>query len=108
MVLAGSCDVYLGVLSGMGRAGCGIVWIDAHGDFNTPQSSASGFFPGMSLAIAAGHCYQQLWAPIGDSTPVPEDNITLVGVRSLSSEAEVRRLRSSAIRVVPEAGPGAR
>ncbi|HYU84326.1 MAG TPA: arginase family protein, partial [Kribbellaceae bacterium] len=52
VVLAGSCDVCLGVLAGMERRRCGMVWIDAHADFNTPESSVSGFFPGMSLAIA--------------------------------------------------------
>ena len=51
LVIAGSCDASLGVLAGVG-AGCGIVWLDAHGDFNTPASTESGFLPGMSLAIA--------------------------------------------------------
>ncbi len=101
VVLAGSCDVCMGVLAGIERKQCGMVWVDAHADFNTPESSASGFFPGMSLAIATGHCHQQLWASIGDSTPVPEDATLLVGVRSLSPAAEVRRLRRSTIRTVP-------
>jgi arginase len=101
VVLAGSCDVCMGVLAGMERRRCGMVWIDAHADFNTPESSVSGFFPGMSLAIATGHCHQQLWASIGNSTSVPEDATVLVGVRSLSPPAEARRLRQSNIRTVP-------
>ncbi|HZD69631.1 MAG TPA: arginase family protein [Actinomycetes bacterium] len=40
IVLAGSCDAAIGVVAGMGRGRCGIVWIDAHADFNTPASSA--------------------------------------------------------------------
>jgi arginase family enzyme len=71
LVLAGSCDVSMGVLSGFDHAQCGIVWIEAHGDFNTPGSSVSGFFPGMSLAVATGHCYRDLWARIGNALPVP-------------------------------------
>jgi arginase len=101
VVLAGSCDVCMGVLAGMERRRCGMVWIDAHADFNTPESSVSGFFPGMALAIATGHCHQQLWASIGNSASVPEDATVLVGVRSLSPPAEARRLRQSNIRTVP-------
>jgi arginase len=101
VVLAGSCDVCMGVLAGLERDRCGMVWIDAHADFNTPESSVSGFFPGMSLAIATGHCHQRLWASIGNSTPVPEDATVLVGVRNLSPPAETDRLRQSNIRTVP-------
>jgi arginase len=101
VVLAGSCDAAIGVVAGWGRGRCGVVWIDAHADFNTPQSSASGFFPGMSLAIVTGHCHQQLWASLGGRPTVPEELVVLAGVRSLSPPAEARRLRDSAIHVVP-------
>jgi arginase len=70
LVLAGSCVTAHGVLAGFDHAGCGIVWIDAHGDFNTPQTTVSGFFPGMSLAVITGDCYGDYWAQIGDSAPV--------------------------------------
>jgi arginase len=101
VVLAGSCDAAIGVVAGLGRGRCGVVWIDAHADFNTPQSSASGFFPGMSLAIVTGHCYQQLLATLGGRPAIPEELVVLAGVRSLSPPAEARRLRNSAIHVVP-------
>lgn len=71
IVLAGSCDASLGVLGGFEHSSCGMVWIDAHADFNTPESSVSGFFPGMSTAVIAGHCHADLWAEVGDATPVP-------------------------------------
>jgi arginase family enzyme len=35
-----------GVLGGFDHARSGVVWIDAHADFNTPETAASGFFPG--------------------------------------------------------------
>jgi len=63
IVVAGSCDAAIGVVSGLPHRRCGIVWVDAHGDFNTPDSSVSGFFPGMSLAIVTGHCYQEHRGP---------------------------------------------
>jgi arginase len=100
LVIAGSCVTCLGVLAGFDHARCGTVWIDAHADFNTPESSASGFFPGMSLAVATGHCYADYWAQIGDHTPIAEENVVLFGVRDLSPEGERRRLAASRIAVV--------
>lgn len=100
VILAGSCDAAIGVAAGLNPGRCGVVWIDAHGDFNTPESSASGFFPGMSLAVITGHCHQQLWASLGGRPAVPEELIVLAGVRSLSPAAEARRLRASAIHVI--------
>jgi arginase len=101
LVLAGSCVTCQGVIAGFDHARCGAVWIDAHADFNTPDTAASGFFPGMSLAVATGHCYANYWAQIGDNTPLLEENIVMFGVRDLSPEAEHERLERSPITVVP-------
>jgi arginase len=101
IVLAGSCDAALGVLAGYEHSACGVVWIDAHADFNTPESSVSGFFPGMSAAVIAGHCHAELWAQAGDATPVPEERIAMLGTRELSPDAERERLERSRIHVVP-------
>jgi arginase len=100
LVLAGSCVTSQGVLAGFDHAGCGVVWLDAHADFNTPETAASGFFPGMSLAVVTGHCYGNYWAQIGDSTPVAEEAIAMFGVRHLWPKAERERLERSAIEVV--------
>jgi arginase len=101
LVLAGSCDASLGVVAGLGDDGCGVVWIDAHADFNTPRSSESGFFPGMALAVVAGHCHQAELASLGGGGPVPEEAIALLGVRDLSPAAERERLERSSLAVVP-------
>lgn len=112
LVLAGSCDVSKGVLSGFDHARCGVVWIDAHGDFNTPESTISGFFAGMSLAVVTGHGYRNLWAQIGNSAPISEAATVMLGVRELDP-LERERLNGSAIRVVhwregrPQADVGA-
>jgi arginase len=100
LVLAGSCDACLGVLGGFDHSRCGVVWFDAHADFNTPESTVSGFFAGMSLAVVTGHCYRSFWSEIGDSAAVREEATLLLGVRDLSPEAERERLERSAIRVV--------
>ncbi len=100
VVLAGSCNSALGVLAGFEHGGCGAVWLDAHADFNTPESTESGFFPGMSAAIVTGHCYRDYWARIGDSAPIDERAVVMFGVRDLSPEAERVRLERSRIAVV--------
>jgi arginase len=101
LVLAGSCVTCQGVLAGFEHTNCGAVWVDAHADFNTPDTAASGFFPGMSLAVATGHCFANYWSQIGDNTPLAEENIVMFGVRDLWPEGERERLERSAITVVP-------
>lgn len=98
VVLAGSCDVSIGVLAGFDHGRCGVVWVDAHGDFNTPESTITGFFPGMSLAVITGHCHQEHWGEVGDNEPIAEAATLLVGVRELDP-AERERLERSAIRM---------
>ena len=100
VVLAGSCNSAMGVLAGFEHARCGAVWLDAHADFNTPESTTSGFFPGMSVAVITGHCFRNYWAQIGDNTPLKEETVAMFGVRDLSPDAERERLKRSAIRVV--------
>ncbi|MFQ5817430.1 MAG: arginase family protein [Terriglobia bacterium] len=82
LVLSGGCSVCLGVLAGL-KSRVGIIWFDAHGDFNTPETTASGFFEGMPLAIATGLCYHELWSQIANLPPVPPAQALLVGVRDL-------------------------
>jgi arginase len=92
LVLAGNCNSCLGTLAALEDPG--IVWLDAHGDFNTPETTISGALEGMSLAIATGHCHHELMA-----RPVPEENVVLAATRSLDPLEDVR-LRSSKIRLV--------
>lgn len=83
VVVAGSCDVSLGVVGAFQHDSCGIVWFDGHGDFNTPETTVTGFFGGMPLAALTGHCYTSLWSQIGDSRPVAEEATLLVGAMDL-------------------------
>ena len=99
LVLAGDCNSCLGTLAGFDNARLGVIWFDAHGDFNTPETSISGFFDGMSLAITVGHCYKKLWAQIGKSSPIPEFLVLLAGVRDLDPK-ERERLELSKVHTV--------
>jgi arginase len=87
VVLAGNCNSCLGMLAALEDPG--IVWFDAHGDFNTPETTISGALEGMSLAIATGSCHPELMA-----RPVKEENVVLAATRSLDPLEEVR-LRAS-------------
>jgi arginase len=85
LVLGGDHSVALGSLVGMAkvRGGGGVVWIDAHGDLNTPATSPSGNVHGMVLAAALGLAGDSF---ARDGWPLPAveaGKIALVGVRSL-------------------------
>jgi arginase len=95
IVLSGNCGSAIGALGGAG-AGTGIVWFDGHGDFNTPETTVSGFLDGMALAIATGRCFRPLAASVSGFAPVPERDACLVGSRDLDP-AERSAIESSEI-----------
>lgn len=67
LVLSGGCLASVGVLTGLQRAGVdpAVVWIDAHGDFNTEETSPSGYWDGMALASACGLSLREVREGIG-------------------------------------------
>jgi arginase len=76
----------------------GVLWLDAHGDMNTPETSTSGNVHGMPLAALTGAEPAEL-AAIGGAQPVVDpDRVALVGVRSLD-EREKNRVRASGVHV---------
>jgi arginase len=76
----------------------GIVYMDAHGDFNTPETTPSGIIGGMDVAIVAGRGPKKLAAMFGHSPLLPEENIVLYGVRDLDP-LEAKALAESKVRV---------
>ena len=99
IVLAGNCNSCLGSIAGIGQNRLGIVWFDAHGDFNTPETTISGFLDGMGLAMATGRCWRSLLRTIPGFSPIPEANVLHIGARDLDPEEE-RLLQQSEIEVV--------
>lgn len=83
LVLAGSCYTAVGTVTGMGADSTGVFWFDSHGDFNTPDTSGSGFLDGMAITMLAGRSWQHLLAGLANYRPVPESHICLVGVRDI-------------------------
>jgi arginase len=104
LVLSGDDTSMVGVVSGLQQAHgagarIGIVWLDAHGDFNTPETSYSGILAGMPVAILAGLA-GPLWRDAaGMAAPVPTDRIVISGVRDLD-EREATLLQSTDVRLV--------
>jgi arginase len=86
LVLSGNCNSSLGTIAGLGAQRLGVVWFDGHGDFNTPETSASGFLDGMGLATAVGLCWKALAFSIPGFAPVPGPNVIHVGSRDFSSD----------------------
>ena len=99
IVLAGNCNSCLGTLAGIGQSQLGILWFDAHGDFNTPETTLSGFFDGMGLAMATGRCWRPLLSTIPGFSPIAEANVIHIGARDLDPEEELL-LQGSEIEVI--------
>ena len=84
LVVGGDHSIAVGTVGGVSHERrIGVLWIDAHGDFNTPETSPSGNLHGMPLAALCGHGAPEL-VDLGRSGPKlqPED-VVLFGVRDL-------------------------
>jgi arginase len=87
--LEANCNDLLGMLSGLkydsdgNSRRVGLVFIDAHGDFNVPETTLSGMLGGMPVAVAAGHALHNLRTTTGLEEPLPMSDIVWGGVRDL-------------------------
>lgn len=107
LVVAGDDTASIGVIAGLQQADgaetpIGVVWLDAHGDFNTPETSFSGILAGMPLAILAGLAEPDWRAAAGLVRPVPTARIVLGGVRELDEQEEAL-LRATSVLMVSTA-----
>ena len=109
LVAGGNCTVAPGVVGGLQRAHgadarIGLVWLDAHGDFNTPRTTRSGMLGGMPVAVAAGLAWPRWRELAGQVAPLPTDRIVMVDVRNL--DPEEARLLHATDAVVAAPAPG--
>ena len=86
--LLANCNGLMGMLAGLQRSGpgwkplrVGLVWIDAHGDINTPETTLSGMLGGMPVAVSTGMCLHRLREKCGLDPALPTRYVTMVGVR---------------------------
>jgi arginase len=96
LVLGGDHSIAIGSCSGVSsffrkqKKKIGYLWLDAHGDMNTPESSPSGNVHGMPLAALMGYGAPELVELLGYKPKVEPRNVAIVGVRDL--DAKERRL----------------
>jgi arginase len=96
LVLGGDHSIAIGTARGVARASAGttgVLWVDAHADFNTPETTPSGNVHGMPLAAALGvdSFADREWATAPGLDP---ENVALVGLRSVD-DREAEALRES-------------
>ncbi len=101
LVLGGDHSVAVGTLSGVARyfrpQDIGLIWLDAHADMNTPESSPSGNIHGMALACILGMGPDQLTDLAGFRPKVSPQKAVIVGLRDVD-QMEKPHVRESGIR----------
>ena len=103
LVLGGDHSVAVGTVSGVSRAlrakrqSLGLIWIDAHADMNTPETSPSGNVHGMPLACCIGQGPPELTRLYGYAPKVDPAHAVLVGVREVD-QLEKPHVRKSGVR----------
>jgi len=104
LILGGDHSIAVGTISGIAahckskRKRLGVLWVDAHGDMNTPATSPSGNIHGMPLAAVLGLGARELTHIGGPFRKVDPQNVVLVGIRSLD-EGERKHLKQLNIHV---------
>ena len=90
-----NCTNLMGMLAGHQRSGptwkplrVGLVWMDAHGDFNTPETSLSGMVGGMPVAISTGLCLHHIRNAVGLNPPLAMSYVTMLGVRDVDPQEQ--------------------
>ncbi|MAG59002.1 MAG: arginase [Planctomycetes bacterium] len=104
IVLGGDHSAAIGSISGTAAGYAlrgekvGLIWIDAHTDMNTPESTPSGNIHGMPVACILGHGPKELTAILGDGPKVEPHNVVCIGIRSVDP-TERALVRESGINV---------
>lgn len=104
LVLAGNCLSAVGTTAGLSgdRDDLGIVWLDGHADFNTPEITDTGFLDGMAMATAAGRCWRTLAGTVPGFRPVGDERIVLVGARDIDPLEQQALDASGVVHLRPE------
>jgi len=99
LVLGGDHSISVGTVSAIAAASrregkrVGLLWVDAHGDINTPETSPSGNIHGMPVAALLGEGPPELTSIGGEGPKLDPRNVAMVGIRSLDDGEKVRLKR---------------
>jgi arginase len=88
IILSGNCSATVGVMAGHNSTTTGVIWFDAHGDCETPETTTSGFLDGMAISMLLNRSWQNLLARHQLHSPLTGKNIALIGARDLSNHEE--------------------
>ena len=103
IILSGNCNyAAFGTMSALPQNKTGVLWFDAHGDFNSPETSSSGFFDGMALNVLTGNSWKALSESMNGFKIVDEENVILIGARDLDKEEEILLNKSKIKRINTE------
>jgi len=102
VLLSGNCGTLVGSVSALDPETTGLLWFDAHGDLNTPDTSPSGYFDGMGFALLLGHGWRGLAATIPGFTPLPAENAALLAPRDLDP-GEIELIEQTGLLSLPPA-----
>ena len=98
LFLGGDHSISIGTVSGVAQAGrTGVIWLDAHADFNTHETSPSGNIHGMPLGVLAGHGHPDLVSIGSFGASVCPEDVVIVGLRSVDRQ-EQDLLRETGVR----------
>jgi arginase len=110
--LGGDHSIALGTVAAAAtsEASLGVIWVDAHGDFNTPETSPTGNIHGMPLAALTGRGAPELVNLGHEGVKVEAHNVVLIGIRDLDDQERVALRESGAtvftMRDIDERGMG--
>lgn len=100
LIFSADCVSALGAVKGLERRQPVVLWYDAHGDFNTPQTTRSGFLGGMPLAALVGLGNEALMQGVG-LAPIPQADVVITDARDLDPEEAVL-LKESRVTHLPD------
>jgi arginase len=105
LLLESNCYAAIGALAGLRKSAnsplrLGMVWIDAHGDCNTPETTLSGMLSGMPVAIATGLCLHRFRKQAGLDSPIDARDVVMVCVRA-NDPLEQKLIDQSGMEIVP-------
>jgi len=103
LVLSGNCNTgTVGGAAGHAASDLGVLWMDAHADNETPDTTSSGFLDGMGLAMLQGRTWREQLRRLNGFQPIGGERVILLGARDIG-EAEGENLRLWGVRHVPVA-----